>query len=92
MSNFATTCQLGMCNSDQALEYSAVTAMIDHENDDRGFYCSDCYSSTLGGTLSSDCLAGHSMRSKDVRRKRSMASKSRRLVMPGLATYMINLT
>ncbi len=25
---------LGMCNSDRVLEYSAVTAMIDHENDD----------------------------------------------------------
>ncbi len=24
-----------MCNSDRVLEYSAVTAMIDHENDDR---------------------------------------------------------
>ncbi len=26
---------LEMCNSDRVLEYSAVTAMIDHENDDR---------------------------------------------------------
>ncbi len=26
---------VGMCNSDRVLEYSAVTAMIDHENDDR---------------------------------------------------------
>ncbi len=25
-----------MCNSDRLLEYSAVTAMIGHENDDRG--------------------------------------------------------
>ncbi len=27
---------LEMCNSDRVLEYSAVTVMIDHENDDRG--------------------------------------------------------
>ncbi len=48
--------QIGMCNSDQVLKYSAVTVMIDHENNDRGkkkiWYG---YSSTLGGTLSSDC-------------------------------------
>ncbi len=25
-----------MCNSDRGLEYSAVTALIDHENDDHG--------------------------------------------------------
>ncbi len=30
-----------MCNSDRLLEYSAVTAMIDHENDDRGGKNSD---------------------------------------------------
>ncbi len=30
-----------MCNSDQLLDYSAVTAMIDHENDDRGENNSD---------------------------------------------------
>ncbi len=53
---------VGMCNSDRVLKYWALTAMIDHENDDRekkniliG------YSSTLGGTLSSDCLACDSM-------------------------------
>ncbi len=34
------------------------------------------YSSTLGGTLSSDCLACNSMRFKDVRRQRSLALKS----------------
>ncbi len=28
--------KLGMCNSDRVLEYSAVTVMIDHENDDHG--------------------------------------------------------
>ncbi len=28
--------KVGMCNSDQVIECSAVTAMIDHENDDRG--------------------------------------------------------
>ncbi len=27
---------IGMCNSDRLLDYLAVTAMIDHENDDRG--------------------------------------------------------
>ncbi len=35
--------QLGMCNCDRVLDYPAVTAMIDHENDDRGgivlLYC-----------------------------------------------------
>ncbi len=25
---------IGMCNSDRVLKYLAVTAMIDHENDD----------------------------------------------------------
>ncbi len=48
-----------------------MTATIDHENDDREKKKkSDCYSSTLGGTL-------HAVRSIDVRRERSMASKSR---------------
>ncbi len=42
---------LGMCNSDRVLEYSAVTAMIDHENDDREKIILIGYSSTLGGTL-----------------------------------------
>ncbi len=32
---------VGMCNSDRVLEYSAVTAMIDHENDDCGKNDSD---------------------------------------------------
>ncbi len=42
-----------MCNSDQVLEFSAVTAMIDHENNDRGEkYILIGYSSTL----SSDCF------------------------------------
>ncbi len=27
---------IGMCNNDRVLEFSAVTAMIDYENDDRG--------------------------------------------------------
>ncbi len=42
---FGETCAagdlLGMCNSDRLLEYSAVTVMIDHENDDRGEINSD---------------------------------------------------
>ncbi len=29
---------VGMCNNNQVLEYSAVTAMIDHENDDHVFF------------------------------------------------------
>ncbi len=54
-----------MCNSDRVLEYSAVTAMIDHENDDCGGGGGLIgYSSTLGGTLSSDCLTCNSMRFK----------------------------
>ncbi len=49
---------LGMCNSDRLLEYSAVTAMINHENDDRGRgKILIGYSSILGGTLSSDYFA-----------------------------------
>ncbi len=46
-----------MCNSDRVLKSSAVTAMIDHENDDRGKKNLIGYSSTLGGTLSSDYFA-----------------------------------
>ncbi len=48
------------------IEYSATT---DHEKDDSEKKKSDwLYSSTLGGTLSNDCLAGGSI---DVRRERS---------------------
>ncbi len=42
---------LGMCNSDRVLAYSAVAAMIDHENDDRKKIILIGYSSTLGSTL-----------------------------------------
>ncbi len=35
------TFTLAMCNSDRVLGYSAATAMIDHENDDRGKTNSD---------------------------------------------------
>ncbi len=44
-----------------------MTAMIDYENGNREkklIIILIGYSSTLGGTLSSDCLAGHSVRSK----------------------------
>ncbi len=34
--NNASLCKVGMCNSDGVLDYSAVTAMIDHENYNRG--------------------------------------------------------
>ncbi len=53
-----------MCSSDRVLEYSAVTVMIDHENDDRGEKNLIGYSSTLGGTLSSDFLDCKSMQFK----------------------------
>ncbi len=58
--------------------YSAARAMIYHENDD----CEKknliaYYSSTLGSTLSSDCLAGNNMGFKDVRRVRSLTLKSK---------------
>ncbi len=59
-----------MCNSNQVLEYLAVTAMIDHENDDREKKKLIGYRSTLSGTLSSDCLACNSMRSEYRREKR----------------------
>ncbi len=56
-------CTLGMCNSDRVLNYSAETTIFDHENDDRGVKkIMIGYSSTLGGTLSSDYFA--CMRSK----------------------------
>ncbi len=35
--------KLGMCNINRVLEYSAVTAMIDHENYDRGEKQSDWF-------------------------------------------------
>ncbi len=58
-----------MCNSDWVLDYSAETAMIDHENDDRGEKkILIGYSSTLGGTLSSYYFT--SKRSKYRREKR----------------------
>ncbi len=62
-----------MCSSDRVLEYSAVTVMIDHENDDRGEKNLIGYSSTFGGTLSSDffSLQKHAVQSIDVRRERS---------------------
>ncbi len=50
--------ELGMCNSDWVLKYSAMTAIIDHENDDREKKKNLIgYSSTLGGPLSSDYFA-----------------------------------
>jgi len=57
MQTFTHASKLGMCNSDQVLEYLAVTAMIDHENDRGKKKILIGYSSTLGGTLSSDYFA-----------------------------------
>ncbi len=89
--------RLVMCSSDRVLEYSAVTVMIDHENDDRGEKNLIGYSSTLGGhpelwffSLPKACS------SKYRREKREkLISKSRSDVwfsyMDSLATLLVHL-
>ncbi len=58
MTPLQSQCCLGMCNSDRVLEYSSVTAMIDHENNDHGGKnILIGYSYSQGGTLSSDYFA-----------------------------------
>ncbi len=47
-----------------------MTAKIDHENNDCGEIHLIGYSSTVGGTLSSDCLACNSMCFKDEKREK----------------------
>ncbi len=70
------------------IEYSAVTAMIAHEDDDHGGKNWIGYSSTLRVTLSSDCLACATIcGSIDVRRERSLTLKSH-IVMSRLAIYI----
>ncbi len=68
---------LGMCNSDQALDYSAVTAMIDHENGDRGGKKFWLVIAALWVAPWALIILHTSVQSIDVRRERSLALKSR---------------
>ncbi len=75
---------IGMCNSVRVFEYSAVTAMIEHENKDRGKKILNGYSSTLGGTPS--------LQQQAVQRcEKREAWLWSHLVMSGLATYLIHI-
>ncbi len=60
---------LGMCNSDRVLEYSAVTAMVDHENDDRGFFIFYKFRLVIAALWAApwaDCLACNMRREKSL--------------------------